>query len=325
MALKFTNNASAQLAASISASSVSLTVTTGQGALFPSLGTGDYFYATLVDSSNNLEIVKITARVSDTLTAVRAQEGTSARAYAAADKLELRVTAAALTNFVTQDRANTFTDTNTFNGATTLAGTNTLSGNTTFSGTNSFTGANTFGNMPTFSAGLLPPSSGGTGVNNNASSTFAISGPYATTITISGITTITLPTTGTVSTLAGTETFTNKTLTNPTVTNYVETVQSLGTVGATSTLSLTTGTILTASLTGGTPCTFTMPTVTTAGKSFILILTQASVNMTTATFTGVKWTYGTPPVVSATASAVDIFSFVSNGTSWYGTYAQAMA
>ena len=62
MSIKFTNNATATLAASISTSSTSLTVTTGQGALFPTLAAGDYFYATLVDSSNNIEIVKITAR-----------------------------------------------------------------------------------------------------------------------------------------------------------------------------------------------------------------------------------------------------------------------
>ena len=114
------------------------------------------------------------------------------------------------------------------------------------------------------------------------------------------------------------------TLTNPTVTNYVETLQAVGTVGSTSTLSLTTGTVLTATLTASTPCTFTMPTAT-AGKSFILKLIQASSGMTTATFTSVKWPGGTAPTITATASAVDILSFVSDGTNWYGTYAQAFA
>lgn len=158
MGIKFTNNATATLAASISTSSTSLTVTTSQGALFPTLGTGDYFYATLTDSSNNLEIVKITARSGDTLTAVRAQEGTTARIYAAADKLELRVTAAALSNFADLDGPNTFTDTNTFSGAIASSGTN------TFSGANSFTGAAVaFTNVPTFGGGALPVASGGTG------------------------------------------------------------------------------------------------------------------------------------------------------------------
>jgi hypothetical protein len=157
MGIKFTNNATATLAASISTSSTSLTVTTGQGALFPTLGAGDYFYATLTDSSNNLEIVKITARSGDTLTAVRAQEGTTARIYVAADKLELRVTAAALSNFADLDGPNTFTDTNTFSGAIASSGSN------TFSGANNFTGAVTFTNVPTFSGGALPVANGGTG------------------------------------------------------------------------------------------------------------------------------------------------------------------
>jgi len=67
-----------------------------------------------------------------------------------------------------------------------------------------------------------------------------------------------------------------------------------------------------------------MPTAT-AGKSFILKLIQASSGMTTATFTSVKWPGGTAPTITATASAVDILSFVSDGTNWYGTFAQAFA
>ena len=113
-------------------------------------------------------------------------------------------------------------------------------------------------------------------------------------------------------------------LTNPTVTNYVETLQAVGTVGASSTLALTNGTVLTATLTASTPCTFTMPTAT-AGKSFILILTQAASGMTTATFTSVKFPGGTAPTITATASAKDILSFVADGTNWYGTFAQAFA
>jgi hypothetical protein len=67
-----------------------------------------------------------------------------------------------------------------------------------------------------------------------------------------------------------------------------------------------------------------MPTAT-AGKSFMLILTQAASGVTTATFTGVKWPAGIAPTVTATASAVDIFSFVANGTNWYGSASQAFA
>lgn len=115
---------------------------------------------------------------------------------------------------------------------------------------------------------------------------------------------------------------TNKTLTNPTVTNYVESVVAIGTVTTASTISLTSGTVQTATLTASTACTFTMPTAT-AGKSFILLLKQAaSTGNGTATFTGVKWSSAGTPTVTATAGKMDIFSFVSDGTNWYGSVAQ---
>jgi len=114
------------------------------------------------------------------------------------------------------------------------------------------------------------------------------------------------------------------TLVNPTITDYTESVVTIGTVGASHTLVLTNGTVQTATLTASTPCTFTMPTAT-AGKSFILRLTQASTGMTTATFTGVKWAGGTAPTITATASAVDIISFMSVGSTWYGSAIQNLS
>jgi hypothetical protein len=119
-----------------------------------------------------------------------------------------------------------------------------------------------------------------------------------------------------------TQGLTNKTLTNPTVTNYVESVVAIGTVTSAHTLVLTSGTVQTATLTASTACTFTMPTAT-AGKSFILLLKQAaSTGNGSATFTSVKWgTLGTPSV-TATAGKMDIFSFVADGTNWYGNVAQ---
>lgn len=96
MAIKFANNASAQLASGINNAVTALSVTTGNGNLFPTLGAGEYFYATLVDSSNNIEVVKVTARSGDNFTIVRGQEGTTARSYTAGDRLEVRVTAGGL-------------------------------------------------------------------------------------------------------------------------------------------------------------------------------------------------------------------------------------
>lgn len=90
MGIKFKNNAFGTLSAGIIAGDLTINLTAGHGARFPSLSAGDYFYSTLIDASGNLEIVKVTARATDALTVVRAQDGTSARAYSTLDRLELR-------------------------------------------------------------------------------------------------------------------------------------------------------------------------------------------------------------------------------------------
>ena len=111
-------------------------------------------------------------------------------------------------------------------------------------------------------------------------------------------------------------------LVNPTITNYTESVVAIGTVTSASTIALTSGTIQTATLTASTACTFTMPTAT-AGKSFTLLLKQAATTGNgTATFTGVKWGTAGAPTITATAGKMDILTFVSDGTNWYGNIAQ---
>ena len=97
----FTNNAYSTLAGGISDSATSIVVAAGEGARFPTPTGSDYFYATLIDTSNNLEIVKVTARSTDTLTATRGAESTTARAFSTADRIELRVTAGGLTDLTT--------------------------------------------------------------------------------------------------------------------------------------------------------------------------------------------------------------------------------
>jgi hypothetical protein len=96
MSVKFANNAFGTLNAGINNSATSITLSSGQGARFPTLASGEYFYATLIDTSNNLEVVKCTARSTDVLTVTRAQESTTAQAFAIGDRVELRVTAAGL-------------------------------------------------------------------------------------------------------------------------------------------------------------------------------------------------------------------------------------
>ena len=101
MTIKFTNNAISTLASGITNSDTSITVVSGGGTKFPSLTGGEYFRATLIDASNNLEIVKVTARSGNVLTVTRAQEGTTARNFSTGDRIELRMTAQSLLDAAT--------------------------------------------------------------------------------------------------------------------------------------------------------------------------------------------------------------------------------
>ena len=94
----FSNNAYSSLAANASNVTTTLTLATGTGARFPLPTGGDYFLLTLVGLDTNTnesswEIVKVTARATDTLTVVRAQEGTSAVAWNSGTRVESRATA----------------------------------------------------------------------------------------------------------------------------------------------------------------------------------------------------------------------------------------
>lgn len=99
MAVLYSNNASSALSASITNSATSFSVTAGHGAKFPAITNSDYFYATLVSTGGAIEIVKVTARSTDTFTVVRGQDGTTGTAFTAGDKVELRITKAMLDDY----------------------------------------------------------------------------------------------------------------------------------------------------------------------------------------------------------------------------------
>lgn len=104
------NNATSTITTAISASDVGLAVAAGTGSLFPTLGAGDYFYATLVSAGGTYEVIKVTVRVGDTMTIVRAQEGTTAQSFVSGSRIELRVTAASITDMVDEhDQASEIT------------------------------------------------------------------------------------------------------------------------------------------------------------------------------------------------------------------------
>jgi len=102
MGIKIANNAYSMLAAGITDSDVSLTLTPGTGSRFPILLPGDYFYVTMVNPANQTEIIKCTARSGDILTVQRGQESTVAREFNVGDRIEMRVTAQTLLDVVAE-------------------------------------------------------------------------------------------------------------------------------------------------------------------------------------------------------------------------------
>lgn len=96
MAQLLKNNAYGVLASGITDSAASMTL--ADASRFDTPTGGDYYLATLIGfggngAENAWEIVRVTEKASNTLTIVRAQEGTAAVAWPAATQVQLRMTA----------------------------------------------------------------------------------------------------------------------------------------------------------------------------------------------------------------------------------------
>ena len=93
--IRFTNNASTKLLATINATATEFTVTPGTGSLFPTINpvNDEYFICTLIDPTGAFEIIRCTARVGDRFTCIRGTEGTSAKSFEQGSVVELRLTA----------------------------------------------------------------------------------------------------------------------------------------------------------------------------------------------------------------------------------------
>lgn len=98
------NNVKSQITGGISSTALTVDVTSGDGALFPAVSTSgtDYFYATLIDTALNTEIVKVTNVAGDTLTITRAQDNSTAKTFSAGSRIEMRVVAALVNDLFTQ-------------------------------------------------------------------------------------------------------------------------------------------------------------------------------------------------------------------------------
>jgi hypothetical protein len=217
----------------------------------------------------------------------------------------------------------TASDNATISGTNTGDQTITLTGDVTGTGTGSF--ATTIGDgkvtnamlagsidLTTKVSGILPGANGGTGVDNSGKTitlggNLTTSGAFATTLTATADSNVTLPTTGTLATLAGTETLTNKTLTSPTMTTPelgVATASSINKLTLTApasgaTLTIADGKTLTASnsitLAGTDGTTMTFPS------------TDATIARTDAdqTFTGTQ-TFSSTIAGSITGNAATV-------------------
>ena len=164
---------------------------------------------------------------------------------------------------------------------------------------------------------------GGTAVTSTAAEINLLDGVTATTAEINYLDVTTLGTTeaskavtadanGDV-TFAGDVTFSNA------ITEDYETVSdSLGTT----TVDLSTGTNFSSTLSANTQFAFTSPASNGSVSAFTLKIVQdASASGYTVTWpTSVNWPSATAPTLTATASAVDYFVFITHdgGTNWYG-------
>lgn len=158
---------------------------------------------------------------------------------------------------------------------------------------------------------------GGTGVANNVANTLTWSGSFAATFTLTGVTGVTFPTSGTLATLSTNvwtqqQGFTRVSLTDAaTITWNAQTQQSAY--------------VLLTSAVGGTRA-LGAPSNQVAGFTYVLVVQQSSTGTNALTYNAVfKWPGGAAPTLSTANNAIDILTFVSDGTNMYGVAQKAFA
>lgn len=92
MPVILTNNATSLLAGNITQTATTISVTASDAGKFPTPTDREWFPVTLVDGAGNTEIMRATKRVGAVITVVRAQEGTTAKAFTAGARIDVRIT-----------------------------------------------------------------------------------------------------------------------------------------------------------------------------------------------------------------------------------------
>lgn len=294
----FKNNAFSVLAASATAGDTALTLAAGTGSRFPDAN----FFVTLIGyddsgNENSWEIVRCTGRSSDTLTVVRAQEGTSAAAWPGATRIENRVTAASMEAL--QDKT-TFSDTaptSPVNGQVWADGTTGIEYTWLEDGTSGqWVELGPGGAKSAWADITGKPAVIAAGADAAAARAAIGAGTGSGDVT-----------------LAGAQTLTNKTLTTPLITGTREVLVAM----PANDIDLATGNLFTKTISAATTLTVSNVPTTGTAASFILELTNAG-SAAITWFSGVKWAGGTAPTL--TASGVDVLGFYSHdgGTTWRG-------
>ena len=101
----FADNAFGTLGAGLTVGGTALSFTAGMGARFPTVVAPQVLYCTLLNATNVLEEIQITAHAAgaDSATIVRAQGGTSALVWNTGDRIEARVSATVLSTITAKN------------------------------------------------------------------------------------------------------------------------------------------------------------------------------------------------------------------------------
>lgn len=98
--IKFKNLASSTLQSDITTLATTVTINALDAAKFPTIASNEYFIIVVINGAGEFEIMRVTAVIGSSFTVIRAQEGSSAKAFVTGDKVEHRLTAESLVTIV---------------------------------------------------------------------------------------------------------------------------------------------------------------------------------------------------------------------------------